>query len=408
MSFLWAVPPDAVVTASPRPRTAVVVGGGLLGVTTAYYMHLKGFDVTIIDRQSKNHVALAEKSARGRCHAMPSIMCPIAPAFNILRAGGMAGGHTASAAPAVDAVAVAETTHGLIHWLTAFVAHSNSPSRLAWSTTQSALLGQYSLQCYEKLLNFPKSQLSRCNFAKKKCLYLFEHSQEVNKIVVSIQSLFDQHVLPLALTLLHLLHPLLLLLLLCMTHTQANTAYTLLAPARALGVDVTALRDVDRIRAEEPFLSGVKNLGALCQGGLLSTAAMTGNSDYFKSALTAHLKNSKAVQFVHGEEITDIQTEPETEASGSGAAKTLSLLGSSGTCYKADVCVIAASSAARELANRNNMNMPFLTFQVLYFTILYFMRVELNYIHLDHVQYSTAFDYIIYYVYCWIGYRVTP
>ena len=135
-----------------------------------------------------------------------------------------------------------------------------------------------------------------------------------------------------------------------------STTYNHLKYARNLGVDASPLGNIDRIKASEPFLKDVKELGEMCEGGIQTSTSMTGNRMEFKTAMTTYLKNINTVKFVFGEGITDIQNTDH----GAGCSVT----GTSGDTNTADVCVITANSAVRDLAEKRKLIVPLLTYKV--------------------------------------------
>jgi D-amino-acid dehydrogenase len=59
MSFLWSYWSGSPAASGEQTQTqthrrrAVVVGSGLVGVSTAYYLRQRGFDVTVLERRGE-------------------------------------------------------------------------------------------------------------------------------------------------------------------------------------------------------------------------------------------------------------------------------------------------------------------------------------------------------------------
>lgn len=51
----------------------IVIGAGIVGVTTAYYLHEKGYTVTVVERQPE---VAAETSVGNAGHVCPSYATP--------------------------------------------------------------------------------------------------------------------------------------------------------------------------------------------------------------------------------------------------------------------------------------------------------------------------------------------
>lgn len=318
LRWLWQVssPQTEQSTDSAlQARSAIVVGAGIVGVSTAYYLQQLGYSVTIYDKAHEMEIL-------GKCAEGSSTLCPISiPPWGVLthRAlpvalGGLIydsifGGRHVATRLTMNAMSNSKL---LWQWGTAYSACQLDPVRLAAQTSEGALLGRYSIQCYEDLIK-EKPEFATCSFAKG-CLYLYEGVDEV------------------------------------------STVYNRLAAARTAGLEVDAIGNASKLAAIEPFLGRIKIYGDRYMGGLYSRNTMTGNSRGLTAAFNRHFRESAGVNIVYGTDIRGVATDRDMSIKG--------LVTASGDTHSADVYVLTSARVARRAAADLNVNMPLLSFQV--------------------------------------------
>lgn len=133
-----------------------------------------------------------------------------------------------------------------------------------------------------------------------------------------------------------------------------STACHRLAASRAGHADLIPL-GLATLTEAVPFLSNIKNIENVCEGGILAPSSSFVSENDVTVALTNYLQQTEVVNFVYDADIIDIE-----RAEG----RIIGVRDSCGELYKADTVIISAVSAANIISSTLAVNLPLLRYKV--------------------------------------------
>lgn len=293
-----------------KKRSAVVIGGGLLGVTTGYYLSSNGYDVTIIDAKLPGE-GVGEESLICPCAPTPWRFSDDPPNFlsPLLLLWDSLTSRTAPTTVSLDALL---DWRRLFRWGSMYWRCSRDRDHALEAMRWRSVLGKHGVACYRKLIH-SNPLLASCNFA--------------SGTIVTYDSI-----------------------------GALSSAFNKLERARECGLETKACRGADEVVQLEPFLDSCK-ASTRFEGAVCIMDSMTGNRRNFVNSMCEALAVTPSVTFVSDDPVIEIR--PAPPASSPQAVTSISgVVSESGRVYTADVYVIASSEAALRLCPQMGVELP--------------------------------------------------
>ena len=155
--------PSAVSSSVPRgsrdphQRTAVVVGSGVVGTTMAYFLAVRGFHVTVLERCSRDSIIQRRGKNRRYVPVCPLMRSPWAEMshrdwpsiIGTIVSDSVLGNNKGAVRVTFDALKNIQSLYG---WTREYIRWAKDHERVATTTVLSSLLWQRGFTAYKKML----------------------------------------------------------------------------------------------------------------------------------------------------------------------------------------------------------------------------------------------------------------